>query len=79
MCYLLLCLRALCVDSEFWEVRNKAIVAIKTLVTQAEKTYGHNIQDIITINVLRMLKDPIKNMVCTNRVCLHEIGSSQTI
>jgi hypothetical protein len=48
-------------DSEFWEVRNKAMTAIKSLVAQVEK--APNVTDIISLQVFRLLKDPIKNMI----------------
>ena len=49
------------IDSEFWEVRNKAMIALKNLVTQVED--APNVTDIISLQVFRLLKDPLKNMV----------------
>lgn len=48
-------------DSEFWEIRNKAILALTDLVIKYEK--HPSVQDIIGMNVFRILKEPVKVMI----------------
>lgn len=53
-------------DSEFWEIRNKGIVALRNLFAQLENTPNAN--EYATANIFRMLKDPVKLMVSQTRV-----------
>ena len=52
-------------DPEFWEIRNKAILALTELVARYDR--HPNVQDIIGMSVFRLLKEPIKNMMADLR------------
>jgi hypothetical protein len=59
------CALILKTDNEFWEIRNKAILALTELVGRYEK--HANVQDILGMSVFRLLKEPIKNMIADLR------------
>jgi len=52
-------------DPEFWEIRNKAVLALTELVGKHER--HPNVQDILGMSVFRLLKEPMKNMMADLR------------
>jgi CLASP N terminal len=58
-----LCNQILRTDSEFWEIRNKAVLGLTSLTLQYEGADTAKIQEIFNPNVFRMLKDPVKAVI----------------
>ena len=56
-------------EAEFWETRNKAILALTNLISQYDGIMmdTHNITDHFNANFYRSLKEPLKSMVRTRR------------
>lgn len=50
-------------DSEFWEIRNKAMLSLLALAAQYEGSPPELCQKAWNLEVFRILKDPIKSMV----------------
>lgn len=58
-----LCNQILRTDSEYWEIRNKAVLGLTSLTLQYEGADAAKIQEIFNPNVFRMLKDPVKAVI----------------
>jgi CLASP N terminal len=58
-----LCNQILKTDSEFWEIRNKAVLSLTSLISQYEGAEFSKIQEIFNSNVFRLLKDPVKSVI----------------
>jgi len=52
-------------DPEFWDTRNKAVLALTELFGRYEQ--HPNVQDVLGMNVFRLLKEPIKSMMADLR------------
>ena len=78
-----LCNKILNTDSEFWEIRNKAVLGLTSLISQYEGADPSRVQDVFNSNVIRLLKDPIKAMISDLRsqqirdICLFLIKFSE--
>ena len=78
-----LCNKILNTDSEFWEIRNKAVLGLTSLISQYEGSDPSRVQDVFNSNVIRLLKDPIKAMISDLRsqqirdICLFLIKFSE--
>lgn len=59
------CALILRTDTEFWEVRNKAVQALTELVGKYES--HPSAQDIVGMGVFRLLKEPVKSMIADLR------------
>lgn len=57
-------------DSEFWEIRNKAILQLTTIISTYKDADPSVIPEVFNANVFRMLKDPVKIMVNFASMCL---------
>eukprot|EP01038_Epipyxis_sp_PR26KG_P011776 gene11776-15757_t len=53
-----ICNKILKTDSEFWEIKNKAVQQLISLVSQYEDN-----PDVLSSSFFRMLKEPVKNMI----------------
>eukprot|EP01032_Pedospumella_encystans_P017632 gene17632-20086_t len=50
-------------DAESWEIRNKAILQLTDLVSRFKDEPDEIINEHLTANIFRMLKEPVKNMI----------------
>ena len=50
-------------DAESWEIRNKAFLQLTDLVSRFKDEPDEIINEHLTANIFRMLKEPVKNMV----------------
>lgn len=59
----ILCNQIIKTDSEFWEIRNKAVLGLTSLIIQYEGADVSKVVEIFNPNVYRLLKDPIKAVI----------------
>jgi hypothetical protein len=77
------CNQILKTDSEFWEIRNKAVLGLTSLISSYEGADSNKIQEVFNSNVFRLLKDPVKDIVSDLRsqqirdICLFLIKFSE--
>jgi hypothetical protein len=66
-----LCAAILRVDSENWDVRNKAVLQMTELFLEYEHASPFEIQEAFTSSLFRTLKEPVKLLVswCLNLSC----------
>ncbi len=48
---------------EFWETKNKAVLVLIDLLLPFEGQSEETINEVFTVNVFRLLKEPVKAMV----------------
>ena len=58
-----LCLSIKQTLAENWEIRNKSVLGLLTLITQYENASPTTIQEAFSANFFRMLKEPLKDLV----------------
>ena len=54
-------------DNEFWEIRNTSMLKLIAIVTSLQGTEADHVQEVFSLNIFRLLKDPIKQMVADLR------------
>jgi hypothetical protein len=60
----LLCTTILKTDAESWEIRNKAMLQLTEIVVAHKDDAPEALNEIFSANVFKLLKEPVKNMVC---------------